>query len=80
MPGKRKVQVTLTLMPGAEMWVRVEHPTGWFKVPGSVTIQEVLAGALIGWSGEVRGRKSGEATVRVPLSVWLKLNADHPGE
>lgn len=68
--NRRRHQVVLQLMPGAEPWVRVEHCSGWFKVPLFTCLEEVLEGVERGWSGN-RGAPAGEATVRVPLSQWL---------
>ena len=60
------MQVTLTLMPGSEPWVRVQHPKGWFKVPAFVPLAEVLTGALEGWSATTKRRVSlAGGTVRI---------------
>jgi len=76
MPEKRRVQVALTLMPGAEAWIRVEHSKGWFKVPAFVPVEEVLRGALAGWQATPTRRfTTCEATVRVPLSVFARMAA-----
>ena len=69
----RKAQVVLTLMPGAEPWIRVTHKGGWFKVPGDVCVAEVLAGAVEGWTSTRRRLAHSEATVRVPLDQWLAV-------
>ncbi len=76
--SKRRVQVTLTLMPGAEPWVRVEHDRGWFKVPGDAQIVEVLDGALKHWSSTTRRILSGERYVRIPLSLWNLVLVSRP--
>lgn len=70
--GRRKVAVTLTLMGGAEPWIRVAHPTGWFKVPATTSLLETLQGALVGWNADIR-LTSSEATVRVPVALWMEL-------
>jgi hypothetical protein len=73
---RRKVQVTLTLMPGrAEAWILVRHPGGAFKLPGDVSALELLTGALEGWNMVHRRPRRGEATVRVPISQWAEAEA-----
>jgi hypothetical protein len=70
---RERVQVVLQLMPGAEAWVRVEHRTGAFSIPACASIQECLSLAGAG-ARDRRKATTGEATVRVPLSVWRALN------
>lgn len=68
---RRKVQVVLVELPGAEPWVLVKHAKGHFKLPQGVPISELLAGALAGWG--TRPKRSTEAAVwvRVPLQTYL---------
>jgi hypothetical protein len=70
---KRKVSVVLTVMPGPEPWVRIAHNRGWFKVPGDVCVLEVINGAIAGWTSTRRTLRHSEATVRVPLTEWMRL-------
>lgn len=71
---RERVQVVLQLLPGAEAWVRIEHRTGAFSIPATASIQECLQLASDG-AKDRRKATTGEATVRVPLSVWRALNA-----
>jgi hypothetical protein len=75
---KRKVSVVLTVMPGPEPWVRIAHNRGWFKVPGDVCVLEVLNGALAGWTRSRPRLAHSEATVRVPLTEWMRLTGQVP--
>ncbi len=71
---KRRIQVSLVLMPGSELWVRVEHPWGAFKLPADSPITDILTGVSEHWSLHMRCGSTVEATVRVPLSEWKLLN------
>lgn len=68
-----RLQVVLAVLPGAEPWLRVEHQTGWFKVPGSAPALEIAEGAAARWHGSHQTRVSGEVWVRVPLSLAKEL-------
>jgi hypothetical protein len=74
MRGKRPaVQVVIREMPGAEVWYRVEHGGGWFKLPAIANVEDLFRGAREGWSENRRQPLKGEALVRVPLSVALSM-------
>lgn len=75
MVAKRRVQVTLTLMIGSELWVRVEHAKGAFKVPGDTAATEIVRGALLEWDGTVHRPRRSNATVRIPLEEYYRLRA-----
>jgi hypothetical protein len=69
---RKRHQVVLQLMPGAEAWLRVEHSRGWFRVPACISAEELLQLVADG----VRNKPATttrEATVRVPLSLWRSL-------
>lgn len=79
-PVPRRTTVTLTLMPGAEPWIRVQHSRGWFKVPAGVAASEILRGVSEGWSAGTRRRTEwAVATIRVPLAEWSLLQAQAAG-
>jgi hypothetical protein len=70
---RNAVQVVIREMPGPELWYRVEHASGWFKLPAIANIEDLFQGAREGWSSQRRGKLRGEALVRVPLSTALGL-------
>ena len=69
-PTRKRVQVVLQLMPGAEPWVRVEHAHGWFKLPLFCAIEELWYGSLHEWDDRTRHHTRADAVVRVPLAQW----------
>ena len=69
--GKRRWQVQLTLMPGSETWVRVEHAWGHFKLPADAPIHEMLRGIDGRWNGAVDAAPA-STLMRVP---WDRLKA-----
>lgn len=62
---RRRHQVTLQLMVGAELWVRVEHGQKHFKVPAHVSIWEVFT--------LVSDGVSAKPLVKKPARKWLQL-------
>jgi hypothetical protein len=70
---KRAVQVTMREMVGPEIWYRIEHNHGWFKLPYDGVIGELFEGALHHWSATPKTTIHAEATVRIPLSELLRL-------
>lgn len=73
-PRRNRYQVTLTLMSGAEPWIRVEHSWGWFVLPATVSVQELLTGVAEHWQRHApRTLSHAPATVRVPLVDWLDM-------
>jgi hypothetical protein len=73
--GKRRVQVVVTLMPGAENWFRVTHEKGFFALPGDARVDELFAGAAEAWTTRHRARTS-DTMIRVSLAEWTELNAN----
>lgn len=73
--SRRKVQVVLEVMPGAEPWVLVKHSRGHFKVPGSVEALVLVEGALAAWGSTPTTTREGQLYVRVPLSELTRLQA-----
>lgn len=68
--SRPRVQVVIRQMPGAEVWYRIEHVAGAFKLPGIANIEDLFTGALEGWSGVPSRALKGEPLVRVPLSMF----------
>jgi len=70
---RKRFVITLTVMAGSEVWVRVQHATGAFKVPADVSLLEVLQGVSDGWGGTRARVQQGERYIRVPASEWRRL-------
>jgi hypothetical protein len=88
-PDRPRIQVVLQFLPGAEPWVKVEHSSGWFRLPMFCAIEELYTGAAQGWTDRTRYHQRAEAIVRVPLAEWraqqallhpLRLPADGPSD
>jgi hypothetical protein len=74
--ARRRFTCTLTLMQGAEPWMRVEYDDGRsFKVPADTTVMEVLTGLRERWTLLRLNVDQGEPMVRVPYAAWIALNA-----
>ena len=71
---RRKVQVVLVELPGAEPWVLVQHQHGSFKVPQSVAVSELLEGALARWGTRHPTPREGRTWVRVPVQTYLAMS------
>lgn len=68
---RRRVQVQLTLMPGAEPWIRVEHAWGSFKLPAQCSIQEVIRGVEERWTSAPHKVKTAPSWYRVSVSEYI---------
>lgn len=61
---------------GSECWVVVRHRGGAFRVPGDVTIEEVVRGVQEQWTMSTRTTlKTRARWVRVPQETWLEFDA-----
>lgn len=68
-----RVQVVLSLLPGAEPWVLVKHQHGHFRLPAHSSALEVVEGALAKWGSTPRPSSSSETYIRVPMRLWRDL-------
>jgi hypothetical protein len=70
------MQIVVQLMPGPEPWVRVEHASGWFKLPLFSSLEDLMTGVQQGWLDRRRHHLRAETTVRVPLSQWRMVELE----
>jgi hypothetical protein len=77
--NRTRVQVVIEILPGSELWLKVEHVDGWFRVPSWVEAGVIVEGALARWQTKAPKRRPGEASVAVPLSEFLEHYADTRG-
>lgn len=65
----RSVQITLTLVSGAEPWYRVRHSWGTLFLPVTASLQELdeLVQHKVSGKKRCRGESSLGVSVRVPL-------------
>jgi len=62
-----RVQVVLSIAPGAEPWVIVKHPTGHFRLPADAPCAELVEGAQARWGSSAKSAKRSTTYVRIPL-------------
>lgn len=74
-PVRRSVAITVTFMPGAEPWIRIAHPTGWFKLPATAACSVLWDGVVGGWGMTPRHVVHAGASVTVPLERLRQLEA-----
>lgn len=78
--GKRaRVQLVLTLMPGPEPWLRVEHSRGWFKVPADVAGLLILQLASEGCVANPKKPRRASSFVRISAEHLAELQAQAAG-
>lgn len=70
---RRRVRCTITLMPGREPWLHIEHVAGSFKVPWHATVLDVFDGISAGWQGKPRGRPGDGGSVTISRSEYREL-------